>query len=186
MKDLICRALPLSVLIASAGLAVSAENNPPGYVDFGTLPAPSSGGEFVEVNVKNNLISMIARLAEKNEPEVADLLRHLQMVRVNVIGLDDGNRAEIEKRIQKIRADLDTHGWERVVTTQKKDEDVAVYVKTRGQEAVEGLVVTVIQGNREAVLINIVGDIKPEKIAVIGERLNIEPLKKVAQTIEKK
>ena len=107
MKDLICRTLTLSVLIASAGLAVSAENNPPGYVDFGTLPAPSSGGEFVEVNVKNNLISMMARLAEKNEPEVADLLRHLQMVRVNVIGLDDGNRAEIEKRVKKIRSDLD-------------------------------------------------------------------------------
>ena len=63
MKDLICCTLALSMLIASAGLAVSAESNPPGYVDFGTLPAPSSGGEFVEVNVKNNLISMIARLA---------------------------------------------------------------------------------------------------------------------------
>ena len=77
MKDLICCTLALSMLIASAGLAVSAESNPPGYVDFGTLPAPTSGGEFVEVNVKNNLISMMARLAEKNAPEMADLLRHL-------------------------------------------------------------------------------------------------------------
>jgi len=186
MKDLICRTLTLSALIASAGLAVSAENNPPGYVDFGTLPAPSSGGEFVEVNVKNNLISMMARLAEKNEPEVADLLRHLQMVRVNVIGLDDGNRAEIEKRVKKIRSDLDSHGWERVVTAQKKDEDVGIYLKMRGAEAVEGVVVTVIDGNHEAVLINIVGDIKPEKIAEVGERLNIEPLKKIGQAIEKK
>ena len=186
MKDLICRALPLSVLIASAGLAVSAENNPPGYVDFGTLPAPSSGGEFVEVNVKNNLISMIARLAEKNEPEVADLLRHLQMVRVNVIGLDDGNRAEMETRVKKIRSDLDAQGWERIVTAQKKDEDVGVYLKTRGEEAVEGVVVTVIESNREAVFINIVGNIKPEKIAVIGERFNIEPLKKIGQAVEKK
>ena len=186
MKDLICRALPLSVLIASAGLAVSAENNPPGYVDFGTLPAPSSGGEFVEVNVKNNLISMIARLAEKNEPEVADLLRHLQMVRVNVIGLDDENRAEMEKRVKKVRGELDARGWERVVTSQKKNEDVGVYIKTRGQEAVEGVVVTVIEGDRQAVFINIVGDLKPEKIAMIGERLNIEPLKKVGQAVGKK
>src|SRR5947209_8587182 len=80
MKDLSCRTLALCGLIASIGVAVSAETNPPGYVDFGTLPAPTSGGEFVEVNVKNNLISMMARLAEKKEPEVAELLRHLQAV----------------------------------------------------------------------------------------------------------
>ena len=108
------------------------------------------------------------------------------MVRVNVIGLDDGNRAEIEKRVKKIRSDLDSHGWERVVTAQKKDEDVGIYLKMRGAEAVEGVVVTVIDGNHEAVLINIVGDIKPEKIAEVGERLNIEPLKKIGQAIEKK
>ena len=57
---------------------------------------------------------------------------------------------------------------------------------TRGADAVEGLVVTVIEGNREAVLINIVGDIKPDKIAVIGERLDIEPLKKAGEALKKK
>ena len=50
----------------------------------------------------------------------------------------------------------------------------------------EGLVITVIEGNREAVLINIVGDIKPDKIAVIGERMNIEPLKKAGEALKKK
>ena len=45
---------------------------------------------------------------------------------------------------------------------------------------------TVIESNREAVFINIVGNIKPEKIAVIGERFNIEPLKKIGQAVEKK
>ena len=65
------------------------------------------------------------------------------------------------------------------MTAQKKDEDVGVYIKTRGEEAVQGVVVTVIDGNKEAVLVNIVGDIKPEKLAIIGERFNIEPLKKI-------
>ena len=100
--------------------------------------------------------------------------------------MDDGNRAEIEKRVKKIRDELDANGWERVVTAQKKDEDVGVYLKTRGADAVEGLVITVIEGNREAVLINIVGDIKPDKIAVIGERMNIEPLKKAGEALKKK
>jgi hypothetical protein len=59
-------------------------------------------------------------------------------------------------------------------------------IKTRGEEAVEGLVITVLEGKGEAVLINIVGDIKPEKLGAIGERLNIKPLKKVGRSLEKK
>ena len=60
---------------------------------------------------------------------------------------------------------------------------MGVFLKTRGGEAVQGLVVTVLEGNRQAVLINIVGDIKPEQIAEIGEKLGIDPLKKVGRSI---
>src|SRR5436309_12442309 len=186
MKQLICRALAPAVTVAALSLHVCAADTPPGYVDFGTFSPPASGGEFVEVHIKSNLISMAARLVEKSEPDVAELIRGLQLIRVNVIGLDDENRAEMEKRVKKIRSELDAKGWERVVTAQKKDEDVGVYLKTRGADAVEGLVITVIEGNREAVLINIVGDIKPDKIAVIGERMNIEPLKKAGEALKKK
>src|SRR5436309_6854229 len=154
MKQLICRALAPAVTVAALSLHVCAADTPPGYVDFGKFSAPASGGEFVEVHVKSNLIAMAARLTEKNEPQVAELLRGLQDVRVTVIGLDDDNRAEIQKRIKKIRSELDAQGWERVVTAQKKDEDVGVYLKMRGAEAVEGIVVTVMEANREAVLVN--------------------------------
>lgn len=182
MKHLILLAA-LSALVSGS---VCAENPAPGYIDFGKFSPPSTGGEFVEVHVKSNLISMVARLAEKGDPEVAEFLRGLKLVRVNVIGLNGENRDEIQKRVKTIRGDLDAQGWERVVTAQKKDEDVSVYIKTRGEEAVEGLVVTVLEANHEAVLINIVGNIKPEKIALLGERFNIEPLKKVGHSLEKK
>jgi riboflavin synthase alpha subunit len=92
----------------------------------------------------------------------------------------------MEKRVKTIRSELDGQGWERIVTAQQKDEDVGVYVKTRGQEAVEGIVITVLEAKGEAVLVNIVGDIKPEKLAMLGERFNIEPLKKIGPTLEKK
>ena len=186
MKRAIRNTVALAVLSAFASVGICAESPPAGYVDFGKFAPPTSGGEFVEVHIKSNLISMAARLVEKSEPDVAELIRGLQLIRVNVIGLDDENRAEMEKRIKKIRGELDAQGWERIVTAQKKDEDVGVYLKTRGADAVEGLVITVIEGNREAVLINIVGDIKPDKIAVIGERLGIEPLKKAGEALKKK
>jgi hypothetical protein len=83
-------------------------------------------------------------------------------------------------RVKQIRADLDAKGWDRVVSVQQKKDDVAVFLKTRGEEAIEGLVVTVLDGDKEAVLVNIVGDIKPEQVALLGEKLKLDPLKKFA------
>ena len=86
MKHVIRDTLALAVLSAFASVGVCADNPPAGYVDFGKFSPPASGGEFVEVHIKSNLISMVARLVEKNEPDVAELIRGLQLIRDNVIG----------------------------------------------------------------------------------------------------
>jgi hypothetical protein len=170
----------------AALLNLNVQAGPPaaGYVDFGKITPPQAGGEFVEVHIKSNLLSMVGRLVQKEEPEVADLLRGLQLVHVNVVGLDDKNRAEVLEQVEKVRAQLEAKGWERIVTAQEKNQDVRIYVKTRGEEAVEGLAITALDGKHEAVLVNIVGDIKPEKLATLGERLNLEPLKKAGQALK--
>jgi len=129
MKRLIPVVAGISIfsIVVSAGLC--AETQPPGQIDFGKFSPPGAGGEFVEVNLSSSLISLGARFLEKEEPDVARLLDSVQLVRVNVIGLNDENRADIEKRAQKIRKELESKGWERIVTAQKDDQDVGVYLK---------------------------------------------------------
>jgi len=74
----------------------------------------------------------------------------------------------------------------RNVNVQQKDgEDVGVYTKTRGGEALAGLVITVIEPKDEVVLVNIVGDIKPEQVAALGEGLDIKPLEKIGEALKK-
>lgn len=172
----------VALLCAALALPAIAETAPAGAIDFGKLTPAADGGQFVEVNIKGNLLNMAARLAAKEEPEIAELLKGIQSVRVNVVGLDDGNRAETQARIKAVRGELDVKGWERVVAVSEKDQDVGIYLKTRGQDAVEGLVVTVIENGKQAVLVNIVGDIRPEKLADLGEKLGIEPLKNLHPT----
>src|SRR5438093_12706276 len=116
MKHVIRDMLALAVLSAFASIGVCADNPPAGYIDFGKFSPPASGGEFVEVHIKSNLISMAARLVEKSEPDLAELIRGLQLIRVNVIGLDEENRAEVDKRVKNIRSKLHAHGLERFVT----------------------------------------------------------------------
>jgi len=179
MKTVLSQLLRVGVFTAWFACPTFAAEPSSGQIDFGTFTPPASGGEFVEVHIRSNLIAMAARLAEKAEPEVAELIRGLQLIRVNVISLDEQNRGEVEARVKAVRGQLDAQGWERIVVAQSQKEDVGVYVKTRGDEAIEGVVVTVIEGNQEAVFVNVVGNLQPEKLATLGERFDLEPLKKL-------
>ena len=184
MKHLTPFTLGITLLSLSLSAGLSAETLP-GQVDFGEFTPPGKGGEYVEVNLSSSLISLASRFVEKSEPEVARLLSGLKLVRVNVISLNDENRADIQKRADKLRKQLDGKGWERVVLAQEKDQDVSVYLKTQNKDTIQGLVVLVTEGNKQAVFVNIVGDIKPEQLAMLGDQLHIDPLKKLGHPAEK-
>lgn len=179
-----------SILLLTTTLALalasraSAEPDLPGQVDFGTF-SPAGGGEFVEVNLSSATLSLAAKLVPKNETEMAKLLSGLQRIRVNVVGLTDENRDQIQMQMAKVRSTLTTQGWERIVTAQNKAEDVGIFLKPAGADAIAGLAVVVMDGNKEAVFVNIVGNIKMDQISAVGERLNIDPLKKLGRATQK-
>jgi hypothetical protein len=174
-----------AILCAATQLPALADQLLPGQVDFGSFSPPKNGGQFVEVNVPAALINLASQVVAKDEPDVAKLLNGLKLVKVTVIGLDDENRPDLEKRAQKIRRDLSGGGWERVVTVQEKDQDVSVYLKMDDKGAVQGLTAVVIDGKDQAVFANIVGEIKPEQLAMLGEKFHIDPLKKLGTAAEK-
>jgi hypothetical protein len=185
MKTMIRYPLAIAVLAAGVGCNVLA-GPPPGQVDFGKFTPPGDSGQFVEIQVNSNLLSLAAQVVEKQQPDAAKLLRSVQLVHVNVVGLTDGNRAELEKRVRQIRHDLDGQGWDHNVAVLEKDgQDVGIYTKTRGGEALAGLVITVIQPKEQVVLINIVGDIRPEQVAALGDKLEIKALKDVGAAMKK-
>lgn len=180
MKLKLLPAAALGALLFTTSLSAA---ETAGAIDFGTF-SPSGDAQFVEVNIKSNLINMVARLAETQEPEVAKFLRNIQGVRVNVIGLTDENRSDTKSRIESVRSQLTGKGWDRVVTVKEANEDIGVFIKLRGEEAVEGVVVTVMSGDREAIFVNVIGDIKPEQLAKLGETLHIDPLKELGRKLE--
>jgi hypothetical protein len=64
------------------------------------------------------------------------------------------------------------------VTAVEKNQDVGIFLKTKDAKTVEGVCVTVLDHN-QVVLVNVVGNIQPEKLAVVGERFDVEPLKHI-------
>ena len=131
------------------------------------------------------LISLAARIVEKEEPDVAKLLGGLKLVRVNVIGVDSENQPELQKRAEKVRKELAAKGWQRIVTAQEQGQEAAVYLKMSDSGAVQGLAAVVMDGSEHAVFVNIVGEIRPEQLSQLADKLHIDVLKNVG-TAERK
>lgn len=163
-----------ALLLTSAAVAAR-----PGYADFGPL-VPAEGHEFVEVELDGGLLKLASMFLDKHDPEIGKLVANLERVRVNVVGLDDTNRASTTERVEAVRRALAEQGWKRVVTVKEQQGgDVAVFLQQDAEGVIQGLVVTVIEGSSEAVFVNIVGEVRPEQVAAIGERLDLAPLRQL-------
>lgn len=178
-----------SLLAACALAAVSVSTATavePGYVDFGKLVS-SAKGQKVEITLGKGLLKFASFIAGRHDPDAGALIAGLNTVRVNVLGLDDSNREAVASHVRTVRERLTGDGWQRIVAVQgKREEDVAIFVKQVGEETVDGLVVTVVDDRKkEAVLINITGQIKAEQIAAVGEHLKIEHLQHRAKKADK-
>lgn len=151
-----------------------------GRVDFKNF-LPAAVGEVVEIDIHPGLMKFAAKLAGKQEPEAAELLSKIQHVKVNVVHLDDTNRADAVAKITAVRAKLEAEGWMRTVSVRdtKKGEDVMIFIQQTSDDAITGVVVTVIENKKQAVFVNVVGDIRAEQLASLGAQFNIKPLREL-------
>jgi len=178
MKNLIrCSLAAAGLVLASQGFAAKAPSA--GYVDFAAF-TPNPDGQLVEVKVDSGLLKFAAKVAAAREPEAAELIRNIESVRVNVVELSATNVADATAKIEGVRSQLEAAGWAPTVKVRdpKKGENVAVYIKSGADDTIEGIVVTVLEDGKQAVFVNVVGNIRPEQLGEIGQRLDIPVLKR--------
>ena len=180
MKNLIRSSLAVATLSLAIFASASAAETEAGFVDIGQL-MPSANGQFVEVNLSQGMLKFAAKIAAHQEPEAAELINNLKRIRINVIGMDDSNRADTIAKIESIRRKLESQGWTQMVTVRDKNDgdNVDVHVKQRGDDAIDGLVVTVLDKNGEAVFVNIVGNISADQLGIIADKFDIGQLKHI-------
>jgi hypothetical protein len=180
MKNVVRTSLAAAALSLAFLTSSYAAETEAGFVDIGQF-IPSAGGQFVEVNLSQGMLKFAAKIAAHQEPEAAELINNLKRIRVNVIGMDDSNRADTVAKIESIRRKLESQGWTQLVTVRDRNDgdNVDVHVKQRGDDNIDGLVVTVIDKKGEAVFVNIVGNISAEQLGVIADKFDIGQLKHI-------
>jgi hypothetical protein len=156
----------------------------PGYVDFSMLDKLGQEPK-VEVNLRDPMLGLVGKFIGEDDPELKRLISSLKLVRVRVYTVTPDTKERLLAAGSETSQRLDRDGWERIVRVRDEGEHVDVYFKpSSNTEWIEGVLVIAVGEDDEAAFVNIVGTIRPEDVARIGDHLDIDGMDKIR--IEKK
>jgi len=146
-----------------------------GYVNFANLDS-DYGEPKVMINLNKTMLGFISKI-NMSDPEASELISKLKAVRVQIYSMTDNDQPALDL-IAKVSEDIKTKNWLPIVSVNDDEEKVRIYTKIT-DDIMDGLMVMVINSNegreeREAVFINIVGEIDPAQINKVTESLNID------------
>jgi hypothetical protein len=142
----------------------------PGYASFGS-PGFRDTDRELAISL-GPLPIKLARLITRGDPEIEPMLRGLKAVRVYTYDVD-GDVERVQKRMEDVRASLITEGWDQVVAVRDDGELVTALLKMDKRNAIRGMAV-VVQDHEEIVLVNVIGDIRPESFSAVMTQLDLE------------
>ncbi len=164
------------ISIVSLFLSAAAHALDSGKIDFADLSS-HYGEPKVEINLSAGLMKMIGRFANNEDPEVGNILSSLESIKVRVYNLN-GELEKANSTVDRVSGELRSDNWETLVTVNDNEENQKVRIFSKSTEdVIDGVVVMVVSPEKEggeAVFINIVGEIDPEKIAKVTETLDID------------
>jgi len=144
-----------------------------GYVSFDNLEA-DYGEPKVMINLNQSMLGFVSKLSA-SDPEVSELISKLKAVRVQIYSMNNDDKPALDL-MTKVAKDIKNKNWMPIVTINEKKEKVRIFTKLTG-EIMDGLVVMIINeenDKKEAVFINIIGEIDPEKINKVTDALQID------------
>ena len=114
-----------------------------------------------------------------DEPETRELLRSLDGIRIRIYEIN-GDARRVATRINAMSGNLQQDGWEPVLLIRGDDEATHMLIRVVDQQ-ICGMTVLVIDrfhvrqdGDSEAVVINLMGGIKPQQFSDVMVALDVE------------
>ncbi len=163
-------------LALGLGAAPAAAHGPEpnGQLPFELAELFSSDDLQVEINLGRFLLGMVASATEEEDSEFSHLLRGLSSIKVRIASPEAVHDRGLVQRLRRAADQLGDRGWEPVVRIRsgESDEDVYIYVQNGG-DRITGLVVMFAGGQGEAGLVHIEGEIDPEELGRLGQKLDL-------------
>ncbi len=176
--------LLLTGLVSSTQHSAFAQDNldtDPGYVDFSGMEDRFYAKADFQVNIKGQLLELVAEASREDDPEFADLLLRLRAIQVRSFPMRPAQIRAMERHSESIGEELESQGWDTVVRLRDYGQYVDVYA-IENPEHILGLMMMVVDAEgSETVLINIVGDIAADELGRIGSKFDIAPLSDIME-----
>lgn len=143
-----------------------------GYVSFDNLES-QYGEPKVMINLNQSMLGFVSKLNVADE-ETSSLISKLKAVRVQIynMGKDDQPALDLMAKVTK---NIKGKNWMPIVSINEDHEKVRIFTKLT-DDIMDGLVVMIINDehkSKEAVFINIIGEIDPEQINKVTDALDI-------------
>jgi len=159
----------LVVCVSLTGCGITASSASDGYADLDSL-----GSVDVEQTMSLSLGPTLLKFASMNvdhDPDTKIVLEGLDGVRVKTYDVV-GNAARVGERIDRMSSKLQEQGWMPIVWVREHNERTVMLVKTVDERI---LGITVLNTDlREAVVINVMGELRPEMFAETMAALDVD------------
>jgi len=159
-----------SLIIALSACGLTAPRSSDGYANLDSLGMRDTDN-VMTLSIGPSLLHFAARHVD-GEPEVRELLKSLEGVRIRVYEID-GDPGRVARRIDRMSLRLQDDGWEPVMLIREKNEATHMLLRTVNQQ-ICGMTVLVSDGDSEAVVINLMGTIRPEQFGDVMLALDVD------------
>lgn len=155
------------LVITACGITAPSRNE--GYADFDSL-GYRDVDSTMSLSIGPSILRLVA-IGNMDDPHAQALLGGVTGVRVKAYDII-GDEERVFQRIDAMRRDLQEDGWVPVVQVQEVGERTVMLIKTRGEHIVGLTVLT--SDRREAVMVNVLGELQPEMFAEAMVALDID------------
>jgi hypothetical protein len=170
MKAGFAPVLALVSAIAVGACGITAPRGSDGFADLDSLGIADTD-RVLTLSIGPALLRFAANQAG-DDPETQQLLRGLDGVRIRIYEID-GEAARVASRMDKMSRKLQAGGWEPVMLVRSENEQAHMLLKVVDQR-ICGMTVLVSDGESEAVVINLMGDLEPQQFAGVMTALDVD------------
>ena len=164
---------PLAVVILCLALTacgLTAPRSNAGYADLESLGMRDTD-RVMTLSIGPSLLRFAASHVD-DDPEVRELLKRLDGVRIRIYEID-GDAGRVAGRMDSMSRRLQDEGWEPVMLVREDNEATHMLLRVIDQQ-IRGLTVLVSDGDSEAVVINLMGEIQPQQFGDVMLALDVD------------
>lgn len=157
----------VAFVLSSCGITASRSNG--GFANLDS-PGINDTDRTMSLSLGKTTLRFAARFLD-DEPETQALLRSLDGVRIRIYEVN-GNTNRIAQNFDRMGTKLSNDGWQPVMLVREEGELVQMFSKSSSR-GMQGLTI-VSADDEEVVVVNVMGDIKPEHFGDVMVALDVD------------